>query len=127
MISDLHMFASKDPSYLALQGHQNRITINVKVDSLAIDDLPGVGLKPSHAQRAAFVRHNLEAIREIVERKLEAGEAQPEDREGRPALGVRIRGIDFAEYVAVTGNRLSLAAFDLGAQAKWVGPAGRFA
>jgi hypothetical protein len=127
MLNDLHTFASKDPSYVALQGHQDRVTVNVRVDCLAIDDLPGVGIKPSGAQRITFARHNIDAIREIAETLLERGEARSEDCNGKPGLAVRIRDIDFAEYLMRPGARLSFAAFDLGAQSRWVGRDGRFA
>jgi len=121
MLIDLHTFTSKDPSYVALQGYQNRVTVNVRVDSVAIDDLPGLGIKPTEAQRLSFVRHNIEAIREIAEKKLEAGEGHPEDCNGHPGLSVRIRDIDFSNYLSVPGNRLSLAAFDGWTHARWIG------
>ncbi|MGA8708098.1 MAG: hypothetical protein WB646_14055 [Steroidobacteraceae bacterium] len=128
MLDDLHIFASKDPSHVSLQGRQNRFTVIVRIDSLAIDDLPGVGFKPTIEQRTTFARHNLDAIREIAENLLERGEAHHEDRLGQPGLAVRIRDIDFAEYLLKPRSHLSLAAFDLRAQSKWAsGWQGRFA
>ncbi len=123
MLVDLHTFTSKDPTYLALQGYQNRVTVNVRIDSVAIDDLPGLGIKPTEAQRLNFIRDNIEAIREIAEKKLEGGEAHPEDRNGEPGLLLRIRDIDFVNYLSVPGNRLSLAVFDGFTHARWIGRA----
>jgi hypothetical protein len=126
MLNDLHAFTSKDSSYVALQGHENRTTINVRVDCRSVADLPGVGVMPTHEQCLAFARHNIEAIREIAEAKLENGEGEPEDWNGRPGLGIRIRDIDFAEYLTIPGKRISLAAFDPHIQSRWVGGDGYF-
>jgi hypothetical protein len=127
VLNDLHTFESKDSSYVALQGYQGRVTVNVRVDSIAIDDLPESGGAPTQEQRTAFVRHNIDAIRAMVEKKLEHGDAEPEDCHGRPVLGVRILDTDLAEYMSHPDNRLSYAAFDLRAQSKWIGRDGRFA
>jgi hypothetical protein len=127
MLDDLHVFASGDPRYVALQGHQRRITVNVRIASAAIDDLPGVWITPSEAQRCAFVRHNLEAILEIAETLLERGEALPADCNGRSGLVVQIRDIDFAEYLLQPGVSLNFAAFDPRAQSKLAGRDERFA
>ena len=121
MLIDLHTFTSKDPSYVALQGYQNRVTVKVRVDSVAIDDLPGLGIRPTEAQRLSFVRHNIESIRQIAEKKLEGGDGHPEDCNGQPGLVVRIRDVDFADYLNVPGNRLSLAAFHGSTHARWIG------
>jgi hypothetical protein len=126
MLSDLHAFTSKDSNYVALQGHENRITINVRVDCRAIADLPGIGITPTYEQCLAFVRYNIEAIREIAESKLEDGEGQPEDRAGKLGVAIHIRDVDFAEYLSIPGNRLSLAAFDPYIQTSWLGGDGRF-
>ena len=126
MLKGLHAFASKDTRYVALQGHENRVTVNVRVDCRAIADLPGVGVTPTQEQCLAFARHNIEAIREIAEAKLENGEGAPEDCDGRPGLGVRIYDVDFAEYLSIPGQRLNLAAFDPYIQARWVGGDGHF-
>jgi hypothetical protein len=123
MLNELHAFTSSDPHYVALQGRHNRVTVNIVIDSLAIDDLPGVGIKPTEAQRLDFARINLEAIREIAERKLESGEATLENRGQVPGLVVRICDIDFAEYLS-SGKKLSLAALGAGTQLKWVRRAG---
>ena len=123
MLVDLHTFQSKDPTYLALQGYQNRVTVNIRVDSVAIDDLPGLGIKPTEAQRLNFIRDNVDAIREIAEKKLEWGEGYPEDCNGEPGLLVRIRDIDFVNYLSAPGNRLSLAAFAGLTHARWIGRA----
>jgi hypothetical protein len=126
MLNELYVFASKDQRYVALRGYENRVIVNVRVDGLAITDLPGIGLTPTPEQLVAFVRHNIDAIREIAERKLERGDGKPEDHNGQPALGVGIGGTDFVDYLSRPSNRLSLAAFDPGAQATWVGRDGRF-
>jgi hypothetical protein len=126
MLNDLHAFATENTSYVALQGYENRVTVNVRVDCRAIADLPGVGVTPTHEQCLAFARHNIEAIREIAETKLENGEAEAEDWHGRPGLGVRITDVDFAEYLTIPGKRISLAAFDPHIQSRWVGGDGRF-
>ncbi len=126
MLNDLHVFVAKNSSYIALQGYENRTTVNVRVDCRAIADLPGVGVTPTHEQCVAFARHNIEAMREIAEAKLADGGGEPEDCDGRPGLGIRIRDVDFAEYLTLPGKRLSLAAFDPFVQAKWVGGDGHF-
>jgi hypothetical protein len=127
VLNDLHIFASKDSSYVALQGYENRVTVNVRVERVAIDDLPGISGTSTEEQRTAFIRQNIDAICTIAETKLERGEGEPEDCHGRPGLGVRIRDADFAEYLSSSDNRLSFAAFDPRAQAKWIGRDGRFA
>lgn len=128
MLDDLHVFTSKDPGHVALQAQHDRVTLLIRIDSLAIDDLPGVGIKPTASQRTEFARHNLDAIREIAETLLERGQARREDCGGKAGLAIRIRDIDFAEYLLKPGARLSLAAFDLRAQPKWAaGWDGRFA
>jgi hypothetical protein len=53
----------------------------------------------------------MDAIRVIAEKKLERGDAKPEDSLGRPVLGVRISGADFEEYLRQPGNRFSYGAF----------------
>jgi hypothetical protein len=126
MLNELHAFASKNSSYVALQGYENRITVNVRLDCRAIYDLPGVGVTPTHEQCRAFARHNIEAIREIAEAKLATGDGEPEDCDGRPGLGIGIHDVDFAEYLSIPGKRLSLAAFDPHIQARWLGGDGHF-
>jgi hypothetical protein len=127
MLHDLHIFASRDLGHVALQGQQNRFTVIIRIDSLAIDDLPGVEIKPTPDQHAAFARHNIDAIREIAETLLERGEAVRENCHGKPGLVVQIRGIDFAEYLLKPDASLNLAAFDLHAQPRWADRDGRFA
>ena len=110
---DLQIFPSRDTSYVALQGRLERRPVNVRVLSIAIDDLdafsPGT---PTEEQRTAFVRHNREAVGAIVERKIAAGEIVDENWYGRDAVGVRVTGADFEEYLQHPGNELSYAAFD---------------
>jgi hypothetical protein len=110
MLEDLHVFLSRDPGQVSLQGKKNRITVNVRIDSTAIDDLPGIAVTPSQIQRVDFARFNLEAFLEIAETLLERGEAQPVDCDGRPGLEVRIRDVDLAEYLHKPGATFSFAA-----------------
>jgi hypothetical protein len=127
MLYDLHTIEPIDSSYVAVQGYENRVTVNVRVNATAIDDLPESGVTPTQEQRTAFVRHNMDAIRVIAEKKLERGDAKPEDSHGRPVLGVRISGADFEEYLRQPSNRFSYGAFGPRLQTKWVGSNGRFA
>lgn len=117
MLEEFHSFQSRDSSYIALQGYENRITINVRVSCDAIDDLPQSGSDPTAEQRTQFVRHNLDAIRVMVEKKLEDGGAVPEDWHGRSALGVHIGEPELSAYLRDSANHLSFAAFDPGARA----------
>ena len=111
MLEDLHVFLSGDPGQVTLQGKKHHITVNVRIDSAAIDDLPGIVITPSLIQRFDFARFNLEAFHEIAETLLDRGEARPADCDGRPGLEVRIRDIDLAEYLLKPGASLSFAAF----------------
>jgi hypothetical protein len=70
-----------------------------------------VGPTPTREQSLAFVRQNIDAIREIAEGKLENGEGQPEDSDGQPGLSILVRDSAFADYLSLPGRRLSLAAF----------------
>jgi hypothetical protein len=126
LLNDLHTFGSKNSSYIALQAHENRVTVNVRVDCRATADLPGIGITPTHDQCLAFARHNIEAVREIAEARLANGDGEPEDWGGRPGLGIRIRDVDFAEYLSTPGKRLSLTAFEPHSKSTWIGNDGRF-
>lgn len=125
MLNVLQMFPSQDSSaYVALQGQQGRITVNVRIPRTAIEDLLESGGHPTVDQRIAFVRQNLDAIRVMVDKKLERGDVQPADWEGRSVLDVRIDNRDFAEYLGDRSNQLSYAAFNAGSS--WADRSGRF-
>jgi hypothetical protein len=121
MLDDVHLAESKDASYVALRGYLNRITVNVRVDSIDIDDIWRFRRALTPEQRIAFVRHNLDAIRVIAEKKLKCGDGEQEDWHGRAAIGVRVRSADFDVYLNDENNRLSYVGFDPRARAKWVG------
>jgi hypothetical protein len=95
MIDDFHMSASPDSSYVALQGQVSRTTVNVRVNSIAIDDLDELTRAPTQEQRRAFAHHNLDALNRIAAAKIERGDAEHESWFGRDALAVRITGDDF--------------------------------
>ena len=121
MLDGLHLIASKDARYLALQGYKDRMTVNVRVDRIAIDDLWRGSEAPTTEQRMAFICHNLDVIRVIAEKKLKCGDVEQEDWRGRTELGVHIRHADFDVYVNDANNRLSYVGFDPRARANWVG------
>ena len=121
VLDDFHVFAADSTSYVALQGRLGRVTVNVRVNAIAIDDLDESGGEPTVEQRTAFARHNVDAIRAIAQTKIDRGEAEAENWFGRDVLSVRIRGADFAEYLSHPGNRLSYAAFDPRVQSMWIG------
>jgi hypothetical protein len=121
MISKLHVCASSDPNCISLQGYEKRVRVTIQVDKGAIANVPCVGITPTREQSLAFVRHNIDAIRAIAERKLENGEGQPEDYDGKPGLSVLLHDSAFADYLSLPGSRLSLAAFGPHAQARGLG------
>jgi hypothetical protein len=120
MLDDLQLFPSHpDSSYVALQGRLDGGPVNVRVQREAIDDLdrfsPG---HPTGEQRVAFVRHNVDAIREIAQAKIERGDVYAEDWFGRDAVAVTIDAADFAEYLR-QGRQVSYGAFDPRVQVSW--------
>jgi len=112
MIKKLHVCASNNPNYIALQGYENRVRVSVRLDRRAIANVPCVGLALTHEQSLTFVQHNIQAIREIVERKLENGEGQPDDYDGKPGLSLLVQDNAFSDFLSIPGRRLSLAAFE---------------
>jgi hypothetical protein len=126
MLEDLHVWPSHpDAGFVALQGRLDRGPVNVRVQRTAIEDLDRFsGGRPTGEQRAAFVRHNRDAIREIAQAKIDQGDTYAEDWFGRDALAVTIDGADFEEYLR-EGHQLSYAAFDPRVQPGW-GRDGRF-
>jgi hypothetical protein len=88
--------------------------------------LIGSGGLPSTEQRRRFVRHNLEAFREIVQTKINSGDTSQEDWHGRPATAIRVGLEDIETYTREHGVKLSDAAFDPQKQARWFGADGKF-
>jgi hypothetical protein len=126
VLDHFHVTASADSGHVALQGQLGRLTVIVRVNANAIDDLDESGGEPTVEHRTAFARHNIEAIRAIAQGKIDHGDAESESWFGREVLSVRIRGADFAEYLSHPGNRLNYAAFDPRVQSMWIGRDGRF-
>jgi hypothetical protein len=125
MLTDLHVIPSQEPSiYVALRGEQSRVPVHIRVARTAIDDLPQSGGHPTADQRTAFVRHNIDAIRAMLDKRLARGDAQSEQWYGRTVLGVRIVDADIAEYLGEPSHRLSYAAFSAGCI--WTDRSGRF-